>query len=286
MTTTSSNAIVYVCEPDAAASIAAADDLVGAAEARGMSVRAVVADTAARDSALDIRRGWAVVSPLLAAGDSTLVVRSRADLGRSEGHQAMAGGPLCDGRVTALMPEPWEDQDWIRAWRAPERGAARAVATDCGQFPGMCCAVFPARDVHVAHARRMTRRFLQPLEEVLGEELHYLLLVAVTELVTNAVVHGSQPGDLVTLRLEREPRVLCVAVEDASAKPPCLRTADHHDSGGRGMRLVAGLTKSWGYTRFASRPGKQVWMRIPHRGEAPAPSTTPPTPLARAAANH
>ncbi|MEO3976873.1 ATP-binding protein [Streptomyces sp. CAU 1734] len=285
----STTAIVYVCEPDAAASIVAADDLVGAAEARGMTVRAMVADTAARRSPLDGRRGWASVAPLLTSGDSTLVVRSRADLGCSEGRHAASLGRLYDSRVTALRPEPWEDQDWIREWRAPEPSATLAGAQGGGQFPGMCCAVFPALDVHVTHARHLAQRFLEPLQEGLGEVLHFHLLVAVSELVTNAIIHGSRPGDLVTLTLERGPNMLCVAVEDSSAEPPCLRSPGHGDDSGRGMRLVTEVTKRWGYTRFASRPGKSVWMRIPHCGQAPAaptPTSVLSPPPARAAANH
>ncbi|MFJ4688271.1 ATP-binding protein [Streptomyces sp. NPDC088789] len=266
-------AIVYACEPDAAASIAAVDRLARSARARGLTVWASVADSAPRGSRLDGRRGWATVAPLLESGASTLVVRSRADLGYRPDHSAPGPSPLDAGRVQALEPASWETCDWLRKWAVPQPPAAGSGEPERTAPPGMCCAVFPALEIHVRDARRLAHRFLNPWDQVLGDDLD-LLVVAVSELVTNAVVHGSRPGDLVTLTLEHGPRVLRVAVDDTCADPPRLRSPGDCESSGRGMRLVNSLTGRWGCTRFLSRPGKRVWMYVPHRGE-PAPAAAP-----------
>ncbi|MFI1868898.1 hypothetical protein [Streptomyces jumonjinensis] len=80
LTGTAATVIVYACEPDAAASIAAADSLARAVRARGLTVRAAVADTAPRSGVLDGRRGWAAIKRLLENGGGPLVVCSRAYL--------------------------------------------------------------------------------------------------------------------------------------------------------------------------------------------------------------
>lgn len=87
-----------------------------------------------------------------------------------------------------------------------------------------------------------------------------------SELVTNAVVHGSRPGDLVTLILQHSPQALRVAVDDAGTGKPRLRVPGAAQVGGQGMRLVDNLTNDWGSTRFSNRPGKRVWMNVHPRG--------------------
>ncbi|MER5820892.1 SpoIIE family protein phosphatase [Streptomyces mirabilis] len=75
----------------------------------------------------------------------------------------------------------------------------------------------------------------------------------VSELVTNAVRHGSGQ---ITLRLIRH-QVLTCEVFDTSACPPRLLSARTHDENGRGLCLVAQLSRRWGFRTVSG--GKVVW---------------------------
>jgi len=84
--------------------------------------------------------------------------------------------------------------------------------------------------------------------------------LAVSELVTNAVVHGKEP---ITLRITTLPRVVRVAVSDGSDHPPEPRSrrrggAEH----GRGLRIVADLAEQWGCEPRVQAPGKTVWCNL------------------------
>ncbi|WP_430542242.1 ATP-binding SpoIIE family protein phosphatase [Streptomyces malaysiensis] len=96
------------------------------------------------------------------------------------------------------------------------------------------------------------------------EELSFVTVLVVSELVTNAIRYGQSP---IQLRLilpqpvagqEGTPtRPLICEVSDASSTSPHLRRARVFDEGGRGLLLVAQLTQRWG-TRHA-RAGKTIW---------------------------
>ncbi|MFC1434126.1 SpoIIE family protein phosphatase [Streptacidiphilus sp. N1-3] len=78
----------------------------------------------------------------------------------------------------------------------------------------------------------------------------------VSELVSNALLHGGAPTQL---RLFRD-RVLTVEVADTDTHPPSLNRASAEDEGGRGMHLVNELAHRWGSR--ATRHGKVVWLEL------------------------
>ncbi|WP_432102654.1 SpoIIE family protein phosphatase [Streptomyces sp. bgisy091] len=84
--------------------------------------------------------------------------------------------------------------------------------------------------------------------------------LVVSELVTNAIRHG---GDPIRLRLIRDAALIC-EVFDGSSTAPHLRRARMFDEGGRGLLLVASLTRRWG-TRY-SGTGKTIWAEQPLPG--------------------
>ena len=93
----------------------------------------------------------------------------------------------------------------------------------------------------------------------------------VSELVTNAVVHGRSD---VTLSLAVADGALEVGVTDRSPRQPgSAVAADWWAEGGRGLRLVDLLADEWGVAPIAT--GKQVWFRLavdsnwPHRTDCP-----------------
>ncbi|MFC4047574.1 STAS domain-containing protein [Dactylosporangium siamense] len=81
--------------------------------------------------------------------------------------------------------------------------------------------------------------------------------LVVTELVVNAVVHGSAP---VTAWVSLRRRYLHLAVRDRSATMPRLAVPDVAGGGGRGLVIVEALTVAWGAT--VTSDGKIVWCTL------------------------
>ncbi len=81
--------------------------------------------------------------------------------------------------------------------------------------------------------------------------------LVVNELVTNALLYGGNPVELV---LRRTATMLYVEVFDASGHLPRRRLASTDDEGGRGLHLVATLSGRWGVRPAGD--GKAVWAAI------------------------
>ncbi|MFJ3039503.1 SpoIIE family protein phosphatase [Streptomyces tendae] len=105
-----------------------------------------------------------------------------------------------------------------------------------------------------------------PGTEQLTEHLAADVLVVVSELVTNAVVHAGTDVE-VSLRMEETGTLVVEATDQHPSRAP--RSTDPempHDPAeyGRGLRLVAALAEAWGITY---RPGiKTVWARLSAAG--------------------
>jgi serine phosphatase RsbU (regulator of sigma subunit)/PAS domain-containing protein/anti-sigma regulatory factor (Ser/Thr protein kinase) len=119
----------------------------------------------------------------------------------------------------------------------------------------------------VMHARRFTARTLRRwrIEDVADE-----VLLVVSELVTNALVHTQGPVSVdLTLRGDR----VRVCVIDSSPRAPAKPViVDWESTGGRGLLLVEAMSEAFGSMPVAG--GKQVWSEIvvPRREPAPADS--------------
>jgi PAS domain S-box-containing protein len=111
----------------------------------------------------------------------------------------------------------------------------------------------------VATARE---RVAAQLQEWGLEELAFTTELVASELVTNAIRHAGGP---VELRLIRTQTLLTCEVSDPSNTHPKMRRAAVIDEGGRGLYLVAQLTKRWG-NRYTRR-GKTIWTEQPVRPE-------------------
>ncbi|GAA2260138.1 hypothetical protein GCM10010145_32210 [Streptomyces ruber] len=81
--------------------------------------------------------------------------------------------------------------------------------------------------------------------------------LVVSELVTNAIRHGAPP---IQLRLVHDDTTLICEVSDSSGTAPHLRRAMTFDEGGRGLLLVARLTRRWGSRHTAD--GKTIWAEL------------------------
>ncbi|MGY6018880.1 SpoIIE family protein phosphatase [Streptomyces spinosirectus] len=116
----------------------------------------------------------------------------------------------------------------------------------------------------VMHARRFTARTLRGWQ--VGEVADTVLLV-VSELVTNALVHTQGP---VRLDLSLRGDQVRVCVTDSSPRAPAKPViVDWESTGGRGLLLVEAVSEAFGSMPVAG--GKQVWSEIavPRREEQP-----------------
>jgi anti-sigma regulatory factor (Ser/Thr protein kinase) len=123
----------------------------------------------------------------------------------------------------------------------------------------------------VMHARRFTARTLRRWK---AEEAADAVLLVVSELVTNALVHTQGPVRVdLTLRGDR----VRVSVNDSSPRAPAKPViVDWESTGGRGLLLVEAMSETFGSMPVAG--GKRVWSEIavPRRASASEGSEPPP----------
>jgi anti-sigma regulatory factor (Ser/Thr protein kinase) len=91
----------------------------------------------------------------------------------------------------------------------------------------------------------------------------------VSELVTNAVLHGHCHESTLTVA-ELGDETVRVMVTDPAAVEPRVRTGRNAEPGGHGMRIVDLVAQRWGCERCGD--GKTVWfdLRAPSRGDRAA----------------
>ncbi|WP_454320955.1 ATP-binding protein [Streptomyces phaeoluteigriseus] len=114
----------------------------------------------------------------------------------------------------------------------------------------------------VGRARRWARSRIAGSGIEADEPLAETLILLISELVTNAVVHTGCPAVLrlslpgvaageATVRLE---------VADNSNRAPVPRCVGEESTGGRGLALVDGLADRWGWS--VEGPGKRIWCEL------------------------
>ncbi|MBT1187174.1 ATP-binding protein [Streptomyces sp. CJ_13] len=86
------------------------------------------------------------------------------------------------------------------------------------------------------------------------------LLLCVSELATNALLHGVPPGRGYRLRLLRFEGVVRVEVHDSGPGRPRIAGRNTSAEHGRGLFLVEALADRWGVG--ARTPGKVVWSEF------------------------
>ncbi|MCC9310431.1 ATP-binding protein [Kitasatospora sp. RB6PN24] len=120
-----------------------------------------------------------------------------------------------------------------------------------------CSAWLDPHERSVGRARAMLREYLAGHE---GGELYCAdAELVLSELVSNAVVHGSAQSDRrVFVRFRWVPGRLLVEVHDASSKLPSQRPAGIEDESGRGLWLVDQLALEWGHEPCGGG-GKRIW---------------------------
>ncbi|MFE0421453.1 ATP-binding protein [Streptomyces sp. NPDC058953] len=114
----------------------------------------------------------------------------------------------------------------------------------------------------VGRARRWARSRLIGSGIDHDEPLAETLILLISELVTNAVVHTGCPA---VLRMlfglgKAEAGTVRVEVADRCARPPRRRTAEDDETNGRGLELVDGLADRWGWRQEGN--GKAIWCEV------------------------
>jgi anti-sigma regulatory factor (Ser/Thr protein kinase) len=110
----------------------------------------------------------------------------------------------------------------------------------------------------ISAARDHARRFLLDAEPAIPGTTVRDVLLAVSELVTNAVLHAPGPCTLEIALAERDVRI---DVTDTSSVLPALKTAAYDGAGGLGLhmlRALAGELETWPH-----RNGKTVRVCVP-----------------------
>jgi|SRR5690625_3339234 len=120
--------------------------------------------------------------------------------------------------------------------------------------------MFPGLPAEVAHARAFTRAVMG------GHPLADTAELVVSELATNAVQHslsGQWCGPFIVF-VDAESSSAKVAVVDlgGDTKPaaPALGALDMADDHGRGLAIVAAMSKEWGFEPDSF--GLRVWAKL------------------------
>lgn len=112
-------------------------------------------------------------------------------------------------------------------------------------------------------ARRATARAAELWR--LDRELTETALLLVSEVVTNAIRHGSPPVRL-SLHLDRDaqtdPRLRVEVTDSSPAEPLVGQQPPPDQASGRGLQIVQQLAARWGSQVSASRLGKTVWFEL------------------------
>jgi PAS domain S-box-containing protein len=154
-------------------------------------------------------------------------------------------GEIADALVRALAPAGSEDDIAILLARVSEVTPRRTVMLD---VPGAASSLHSGRSFTAATLRHWE------LPEGIIEDATLI----VSELLTNAIIHGRPP---IRLRLRRTRHELAIEVDDGdSAMPRKLRTTPD-DEHGRGLAIVADLASRW--AARANGFGKTVWSTLP-----------------------
>ncbi len=128
----------------------------------------------------------------------------------------------------------------------------------------------------VAPARRWAREKFEAAG--LEPDVRDLLVLLVSEVVTNAVEHAAPP---LLLRIDVTPEATRVEVKDRARKLPILRDPDPTEAGGRGIRFVNDLSTRWGTEPARGADGmKTVWFEVAHASDGATEEDGPAEPPA------
>jgi hypothetical protein len=101
----------------------------------------------------------------------------------------------------------------------------------------------------------------------LAQEIREAIVLMVSELATNAVVHAVSGFDVL---IDRSSAQVRVSVTDEGRGVPMLHTPEIDEPHGRGLRVVQALSHRWGTIEQTGGLGKSVWFTIDLSGSVDA----------------
>lgn len=138
------------------------------------------------------------------------------------------------------------------------RGFGRGPVPHSGFPPRARRRVFPGRPDQVGRARKFTAASVSPCP--VADDA----VLLVSELATNAILHGgsSGPGGTFKVMVCHLPGRLYIGVTDmGSATAPGVVPDPGLATSGRGLRLLAEIAACWGHER-SGRGGRTVWFGL------------------------
>jgi anti-sigma regulatory factor (Ser/Thr protein kinase) len=123
--------------------------------------------------------------------------------------------------------------------------------------------VLPSEPSSVRTVRGRLAEVLQGAPECTVDDV----LLAASEVITNAVVHGEGP---MAVRVWPNADVVRLEVTDNGRAHPCANLDPTQDEeNGRGLLIVDVLTSRWGVAPADPGPGKTLWFEIDQRAADP-----------------
>jgi hypothetical protein len=188
-------------------------------------------------AAQDVEQGLARLQQLLIQLVSPTACFQAAD----EDDRVRRLEELCDTVVSALLPDRGQTNDDAGLLIVHTRCTAPRDVAECD---------LPEDPRAASQARQYIRAQLAAWGLA---DLALTTELLVSELVGNVIRHARGP---IRLRLLRSRTLIC-EVYDGSLSTPRIRHADYTDEGGRGLQLVAALSRRWG-ARYLHE-GKCIW---------------------------
>ncbi|MFF2650404.1 ATP-binding protein [Streptomyces sp. NPDC058045] len=109
-------------------------------------------------------------------------------------------------------------------------------------------------------ARQFAREYVLHCTPDADEDHVDTVLLVTSELVTNAIRYGTEPGDSFALTLDSRDSVTRVEVRDPVRRHPRRRPESHMRDRGRGLLILDGLCPAWGVDDALF--GKVVWAEV------------------------
>ncbi|MFI7127092.1 SpoIIE family protein phosphatase [Nonomuraea sp. NPDC050153] len=217
------------------------------------SLLVLYTDGLVESSTLDIDRGMAQLARALSDAISGAPAGhvDHAEPDATGFHCAECLESLCDSITATLLPGGRKTTD---------DAALLVVRTHALPSDDMATWSLPEHPKAAGQAREHIRAQLSAWHL---DDLSMTTELLASELVGNVVRHAKGP---IHLRLLRS-NVLTCEVSDGSLTTPRIRRAADTDEGGRGLQLVAAISRRWG-TRYTAT-GKSIWTEQPLNPEAP-----------------
>lgn len=109
------------------------------------------------------------------------------------------------------------------------------------------------------HAPALAREAVRNCGAAWPEETLSTALILVSELVTNAFLHGE---GMITVAVECRFGAVAIAVSDESPRGLMMLNHPTDSDTGRGLAVVERLSNAWGVRPSTNGLGKSVWVRL------------------------